>query len=143
MFDFTPVGWAQDMTFQLPRSSTDWNQKIAPTRHAHNANNYGCRARFQGWVVSMTSAAHLCLREDFHGHSAALLPKNLYVSPPKLVCIAARKRLKMQAIRLIRARIQQILVRIAAIKHPTRCTGVRGGKILWSNAALPPCDQKK
>lgn len=49
----------------------------------------------------------------------------------------------MQAIRLVSTKIQQILVRIAAIMHPTGCAGVRGGKILWSNAALPLCDQKK
>lgn len=54
-----------------------------------------------------------------------------------------KKRLEMQAIRLISTKIQQILVRIAAIMHPAGCAGVRGGKILWSNAALPLCDQKK
>ena len=96
-----------------------------------------------GMLVSMASSNRIVRRGCFLGHSAALLPKNVYVSPPKLQCIATKKRLEMQAIRLISTKIQQILVRIAAIMHPAGCAGVRGGKILWSNAALPLCDQKK
>jgi len=35
------------------------------------------------------------LSEDFSGHSAALLPKNWYVSPPKNGCLAAAPQVKI------------------------------------------------
>jgi hypothetical protein len=60
------------------------------------------------------------------------------ITPPKFVCIAAKaamycskKSSKIQAIRLVSTKIQQILVRIAAIMHPAECAGMRGGKIFW------------
>jgi len=43
----------------------------------------------------------------------------------------SKKSSKIQAIRLVSTKIQQILVRIAAIMHPAECAGMRGGKILW------------
>ena len=48
-----------------------------------------------GVLVSMASSNRIVCRGCFLGHSAALLPKNVYVSPPKLQCIATKKRLEM------------------------------------------------
>jgi hypothetical protein len=96
-----------------------------------------------GMLVSMASSNRIVRRGCFLGHSAALLPKNVYVSPPKVVCIAAIKRLKMLLIRSIYAKNQQKCVRIAATMHSARVHSMRGGKISGSNAALPLCDQKK
>lgn len=74
----------------------------------------GIRAGFQKLLVSDSRADRLVRRGGCSGHSVALLPPKVYVSPPKKVRIAAQKEGRCTAASAFMRNIQHESVRIAA-----------------------------
>lgn len=98
------------------------------------------RAGFQKLLVSDSRAERLVRRSGCSGHSVALLPPKLYVSPPKNVRIAAQKKGRCAAVSAFMRKIQHESVRIAAeICGPLRAAGWAAKR--GSNATRWPCDQ--
>ena len=96
-----------------------------------------------GVLVSMASSNRIVCRGCFLGHSAALLPQNLYVSPPKLPCIAAKNHLKFRRLGSFPPKFSRYWYVSQQSCIQQNVQGCAAAKFCGSNAALPLCDQKK
>ena len=91
----------------------------------------------------MASSNRIVCRGCFLGHSAALLPQNLYVSPPKLPCIAAKNHLKFRRLGSFPPKFSRYWYVSQQSCIQQNVQGCAAAKFCGSNAALPLCDQKK